>query len=600
MLPIVLVSAAILSVAYWTYGPLLVRLLKLDPQAKTPAFELRDDVDYSPLAPNELLSQHFSAIAAAGPIVGPILAGVMFGWLPALIWILVGSILIGGVHDFTALVASIRHKARSIAEVVRDHMSHRAFVLFLTFVWLALVYIIVAFTDITAASFIGVQKLENGQDVTGAGIASSSLMYLALPLIMGLAMRYTKLSIGWATVIFLPLIGVSIWAGQFLPVDMTAMLKTFIPTADDKLAHKTWDVLLLGYCCVASVVPMWLLLQPRGHLGGYFLYIALGAGALGLVFGGATIEYPAFNGWTTPKGETLFPVLFITIACGACSGFHSLIASGTTSKQLRYETDAKLIGYGAMLLEAMVAIVSLSCVMILAKDAVLLKNPQPNLVYAQGIGSLLERFAVTVRSCGWGSFNLSAQLTVSFALMAFTTFVYDTLDVCTRLGRYIIQELTGWHDAKGRWLGTLLTAGVPVIFVTQSLTGADGKPVPLWRVFWALFGASNQLLAALTLLGVTVWLWRTRRQVWVLFVTGIPTVFMYTMSTWALVRMIFSTLNEIQTTPNPQQIKYILLGISSLLVVLALAMLVEAVLALVKFDDGRSRPNAPAPALAAT
>ena len=600
MLPIVLVSAAILSVAYWTYGPLLVRLLKLDPQAKTPAFELRDDVDYSPLAPNELLSQHFSAIAAAGPIVGPILAGVMFGWLPALIWILVGSILIGGVHDFTALVASIRHKARSIAEVVRDHMSHRAFVLFLTFVWLALVYIIVAFTDITAASFIGVQKLENGQDVTGAGIASSSLMYLALPLIMGLAMRYTKLSIGWATVIFLPLIGVSIWAGQFLPVDMTAMLKTFIPTADDKLAHKTWDVLLLGYCCVASVVPMWLLLQPRGHLGGYFLYIALGAGALGLVFGGATIQYPAFNGWTTPKGETLFPVLFITIACGACSGFHSLIASGTTSKQLRYETDAKLIGYGAMLLEAMVAIVSLSCVMILAKDAVLLKNPQPNLVYAQGIGSLLERFAVTVRSCGWGSFNLSAQLTVSFALMAFTTFVYDTLDVCTRLGRYIIQELTGWHDAKGRWLGTLLTAGVPVIFVTQSLTGADGKPVPLWRVFWALFGASNQLLAALTLLGVTVWLWRTRRQVWVLFVTGIPTVFMYTMSTWALVRMIFSTLNEIQTTPNPQQIKYILLGISSLLVVLALAMLVEAVLALVKFDDGRSRPNAPAPALAAT
>ncbi|MEK6258233.1 MAG: carbon starvation CstA family protein [Planctomycetota bacterium] len=599
MLVIVLASAAILSVAYWTYGPVLVRLLRLDPKAKTPAFELRDDVDYAPLAPNELLSQHFSAIAAAGPIVGPILAGVMFGWLPALIWILVGSILIGGVHDFTALVASIRHKARSIAEVVRDHMSHRAFVLFLTFVWLALVYIIVAFTDITAASFIGVQTLENGQQVTGAGIASSSLMYLALPIIMGLLMKYTKLSIGWATAIFLPLVGVAIWAGQYLPVDVTAMLKTIIPTADDKLAHKTWDVLLLIYCCIASVVPMWLLLQPRGHLGGYFLYIALGAGALGLVFGGASIEYPAFNGWTTPKGETLFPVLFITIACGACSGFHSLIASGTTSKQLRYETDAKLIGYGAMLLEAMVAIVSLSCVMILAKDAILLKNPQPNLVYAQGIGSLLERFAATVRSTGWTNFNLSAQLTVSFALMAFTTFVYDTLDVCTRLGRYIIQELTGWHDAKGRWLGTLLTAGVPVIFITQSMTGADGKPVPLWRVFWALFGASNQLLAALTLLGVTVWLWRTRRQVWVLFVTGIPTVFMYTMSTWALVRMIFTTLNEIQTTENPQQIKYILLGISSLLVVLALAMLVEAVLALVKFDDGRSRPNAPAPVLAA-
>ncbi|MBS0203418.1 MAG: carbon starvation protein A [Planctomycetes bacterium] len=595
MLAIVLASAGILTVAYWTYGPLLVRLLQLDPKAKTPAYELQDDVDYSPLAPNELLSQHFSAIAAAGPIVGPILAGVMFGWLPALIWILVGSILIGGVHDFTALVASIRHKARSIAEVVRDHMSRRAFVLFLTFVWLALVYIIVAFTDITAASFIGVQTLENGQEVTGAGIASSSLMYLALPIIMGILMKYTRMSVGLATVIFLPLVGVSIWAGQHVPIDMTAILKTFIPAADDKLAHKTWDVLLLVYCCIASVVPMWLLLQPRGHLGGYFLYIALAAGAVGLLFGGASIEYPAFNGWTTPKGETLFPVLFITIACGACSGFHSLIASGTTSKQLRYETDAKLIGYGAMLLEAMVAIVSLSCVMILTKDAPLLTNPQPNLVYAQGIGSLLEKFAAAVRGVGWTNFNLSAQLTVSFALMAFTTFVYDTLDVCTRLGRYIIQELTGWHDAKGRWLGTLLTGGVPAFFVMQTIHGADGKPTPLWRIFWALFGASNQLLAALTLLGVTVWLWRTRRAVWVLFVAGIPTVWMYVMSTWALLRMIKANVAQL-SHPDPQPITYILLGISSLLVMLALAMLVEAVIALTATDK---RPNAPKPALVA-
>lgn len=599
MLAIVLGSAGILTVAYWTYGPLLVRLLKLDPKAKTPAYELQDDVDYSPLAPNELLSQHFSAIAAAGPIVGPILAGVMFGWLPALIWILVGSILIGGVHDFTALVASIRHKARSIAEVVRDHMSRRAFVLFLTFVWLALVYIIVAFTDITAASFIGVQKLENGQLVTGAGIASSSLMYLALPIMMGLLMKYTRMSVGVATLIFLPLVGLSIWAGQYVPIDMTAILKIFIPTADDKMAHKTWDVLLLAYCCVASIVPMWLLLQPRGHLGGYFLYIALGAGAVGLLFGGASIEYPAFNGWTfppgDPEGQTLFPVLFITIACGACSGFHSLIASGTTSKQLRYETDAKLIGYGAMLLEAMVAIVSLSCVMILTKDAALLKNPQPNLVYAQGIGSLLEKFAAAVRGVGWTNFSLSAQLTVSFALMAFTTFVYDTLDVCTRLGRYIIQELTGWHDAKGRWLGTLLTGGVPAFFVMQTIHGTDGKAQPLWRIFWALFGASNQLLAALTLLGITVWLWRTRRAIWVLFVTGIPTVWMYTMSTWALIRMIKTNIEQVQA-PNPQPITYILLGISSLLVLLALAMLVEAVIALTNPDK---RPNAPKPALVA-
>jgi carbon starvation protein len=598
MLVIVLASAAILSIAYWTYGPVLVRLLKLDANIKTPAFELRDDLDYSPLAPNELLSQHFSAIAAAGPIVGPILAGLMFGWLPALIWILVGSILIGGVHDLTSLVASIRHKARSIAEVVRDHMSRRAFVLFLSFVWLALVYIIVAFTDITAASFIGVQTLENGETVTGAGIASSSLMYLALPLVMGILMKCTKLSIGWATVVFLPLVGVSIWAGQYLPIDLTAILKTFIPTADDKLAHKTWDILLLVYCCIASVVPMWLLLQPRGHLGGYFLYVALAAGAVGLVFGGAQIEYPYFKGWTSSTGETLFPVLFITIACGACSGFHSLIASGTTSKQLRYETDAKLIGYGAMLLEAMVAIVSLSCVMILSRDAPLLKTGQPNLIYAQGIGSLLEQFSVFVRKLGWTSFHLSGQLTVSFALMAFTTFVYDTLDVCTRLGRYIIQELTGWHDARGRWLGTLLTAGVPAFFVMQTIHGTDGQPAPLWKIFWSLFGASNQLLAALTLLGVTVWLWRTRREIWVLFVVGLPTVFMYTMSTWALGRMIYGYVQQIRTSPSRPQTTYILLGISALLLALALAMLVEAAIALTRRPDSRSRPDSTAAACA--
>ena len=593
MLVIVLASASILTIAYWTYGPILVRLLRLDPKVQTPAFELRDDLDYAPLAPNELLSQHFSAIAAAGPIVGPILAGVMFGWLPALIWILVGSILIGGVHDFTSLVASIRHKARSIAEVVRDHMSRRAFMLFLSFVWLALVYIIVAFTDITAASFIGRQTLENGEAVTGAGIASSSLMYLILPVIMGVLLKYTRLSIGWATLVFLPLIGVSIWAGQYLPVDMTAILKTVIPTANDQLAHKTWDILLLAYCCIASVVPMWLLLQPRGHLGGYFLYVALAAGSIGLLFGGAQIEYPAFKGWTTPTGETLFPVLFITIACGACSGFHSLIASGTTSKQLRYETDAKLIGYGAMLLEAMVAIVSLSCVMILTKDATLLKNPQPNLIYAQGIGSLLEQFSEFVRRCGWTSFQLSSQLTVSFALMAFTTFVYDTLDVCTRLGRYIIQELTGWHDARGRWLGTLLTAGVPAFFVMQTIHGMDGKPAPLWRIFWALFGASNQLLAALTLLGVTVWLWRTRGEIWVLFVVGLPTVFMYTMSTWALGRMIFQYTQQLKGSAAPQQITMILLGISSLLLILALAMLAEAVIALTRRNDRAPRRDVP-------
>lgn len=580
LLPIALGCAAVLTAAYFIYGRLLVRLLKLDPEAKTPAETMRDGLDYEPIEPKFLLSQHFSAIAAAGPIVGPILAGLAFGWVPALAWILLGSILIGGVHDMTSLVASVRHRAGSIAEVVREHMSRRSFLLFLSFVWIALVYIIVAFTDVTTSSFVGVQRLDDNSQVSGGAIATSSLLYLALPVIMGLLLRYTKLSLNVATLIFLPLVGVTIYAGQYLPFDLVTLLGLDPASATDVLrAQNVWDVALLIYCLVAAVVPVWLLLQPRGHLGGYFLYIALAGGVIGLLFGGHTVEYPKFTGWISAKGEMLFPFLFITIACGACSGFHSLIASGTSSKQLRRETDARIIGYGAMLLEAMVAFVSLSCVMMWAQGSPNLVG-SPNLIYARGMGRFLEIL------------HIPPALAIAFALMAFTTFVYDTLDVCTRLGRYIIQELTGWQDAKGRWLGTALTAGAPLYFLLLPPEfNAAGKVIPLYSKFWALFGASNQLLAALTLLGVTVWLWRTRRETWVWFVTGLPCAWMYTMSSWALFAMTWPKFFHAETgdfaiprDPVP--------WIGCVLLTLAALMLVEAVLAL---RGGHRPPAQPLP-----
>ncbi|HEX4131229.1 MAG TPA: carbon starvation CstA family protein [Pirellulales bacterium] len=593
LLPIVLVSAIVLTIAYVTYGRVLTRLLRLDPEATTPAVELRDDVDYEPIEPKFLLSQHFSAIAAAGPIIGPITAGILFGWVPALIWILVGAIFIGGVHDMTSLTASIRHKARSIAEVVRDHMSQRSYLMFLSFVWIALVYIVVAFTDVTAGSFAGDQVLSRrgsappaeiessaetaetlavdlaAQDksetivITGAGIATSSLLYLALPVIMGVLLRYTKLTLNWATVIFVPLVGVAIWAGQKIPFDLGALLN-LTPAQ----THKVWDIALLGYCLVAAMVPVWLLLQPRGHLGGFFLYVALGGGALGLMLGGEPIRYPEFRGWTAANGQNVFPFLFITIACGACSGFHSLIASGTTSKQLRRETDARPIGYGAMLLEAMVAIVSLCCVMVLAPDDPAVQQAKPDWLYSQGIGRFLE------------SLGVDPALGVAFAMMAFTTFVYDTLDICTRLGRYIIQELTGIKGRFGSWLGTGLTAGVPVLFILQDTVDANGNAVPVWRTFWSLFGASNQLLAALTLLGVTVWLWRTRRAAWVWFVTGIPMAFMYTMSIWALVSMtwpkFFGTEGFVAPRDPVPWIGLVLLALAVLMLIEAVRVIVGA------------------------
>jgi len=560
LLFIVLLSAAFLLAAYRFYGGLLVRLLRLDPNAPTPAVELRDDVDYVPIESRFLLGQHFSAIAAAGPVVGPILAGVMFGWLPALLWILLGAVFIGGVHDMTALVASVRHRAHSIAEVVREHMTRRSYLLFLCFIWFTLVYIIVAFADITAASFVGSVELENGRKVTGGGIATSSMLYLALPILMGLLLRFGRLSLPVATAIFLPLVGLAIWVGQFIPLDAAKLLN--VPEA---AGQKYWNVALMAYCFVAAIVPMWLLLQPRGHLGGYFLYASLIGGMLGLVLGGKPVQYPAFTGWITAKGQPLFPLLFITIACGACSGFHALVASGTSSKQLRRETDAKVVGYGAMLLEAMVAVISLCCVMMLATNSPLLtgpKGPQPNFLYASGIGSFL------------GVLGIPPAFAVSFGLMAFTTFVYDTLDVSTRLGRYVFQELTGWRGGAGRFVATAATAAVPLYFLLQEPVDETGAVVAAWRVYWGLFGASNQLLAALTLIGVTVWLWQTRRARWVWFVTGLPAAWMYGISVWELVRLIRAKFGAGVTADPLPWVATVLIGLAGLMLVEAFRVFV--------------------------
>lgn len=583
MLAIVVGSAIVLTIAYFTYGRLLARLFRLDDKTPTPAVTLRDELDYMPCETGPLLSQHFSAIAAAGPIVGPILAGVAFGWLPALIWILVGSIFIGGVHDFAALVASIRHRATSIIEVVRIHISGRAYLLFLAFVWLALVYIVVAFTDITATMFVGALDLASGTPyasiadakadanatllVQSGGVATSSLIYLVLPLIMGLLVKSGKLSMTAATWVFLPLVVGAIVIGPYIPLNVDQIVQQYYPELSNadaaRYAVRIWDVFLLAYCAIASVTPMWLMLQPRGQLGGYFLYAALGAGALGIILGGQEILQPRFISWTAPMGS-LFPMLFITIACGACSGFHSLICSGTTSKQLKTEGNARPIGYGAMLLEAMVAIVSLCCVMLLPVGSDLTKA-SPNFIYANGIGSFME------------SLGFARTLGVAFALMAFNTFVYDTLDVCTRLGRFIFQELTGWQSSAGRWFGTLLTAGVPIFFVMRQTLDTKGNVIPVWKTFWSLFGASNQLLAALTLIGVTVWLWRTRREAWVLVVTGIPAVFMYAMSAWALTSIIQTKFAQgISADP--------VAWIAVVLLILAILMLVEGIAAILRRD----------------
>ena len=511
---IILGCGALYLAAYFTYGKFISKkVFQLDDSKVTPAVELNDGNDFVPAKKGFLLGQHFSAIAAAGPVNGPILAATMFGWFPAIAWCVLGAIFIGGVHDMGSLVASVRHKAKSITEVIRVNVTKRAWMLFMVFIWITLVYIIVAFTDLTAGSFVGEVLLENGQKVLGGGIAASSIMYLILPMIMGTLMHKTGLTEGKATIIFLPLVAVAIVVGQYIPV--------VLPFDSLVTQQKVWSVLILIYCLVAAVLPMWLLLQPRGALGGYFLYAVLIFAAVGLIFGGFKVEYPAFKGFTAANGSPMFPILFITIACGACSGFHALVSSGTTCKQLSKDTDAKPIGYGAMLLEGMVACVSIACVMILATDSAILRRA-PNFIYARGIGSFMELIGVP------------ATIGISFGLMAFTTFVYDTLDVCTRLGRYIIEELTGWKDIRGKVIGTALTALVPIVFLLSAGTDANGNIISAWRTFWNTFGASNQLLAALALIGISVWLKNGVKTPYVWLVSFLPAVWMYFMSMWSL------------------------------------------------------------------
>src|SRR3989338_4582158 len=459
LIVLVVISIICLSVGYVTYGTFLSKWLKLSPTAKTPAIEFKNNTDFVPAGKFYLLNQHLSAIAAAGPIVGPILAGMWFGWLPAFFWVVFGGIFIGGVHDMLAIVASIRHQGRSIVEIIRETMGRRAFIVFLLFLWFSLIYIIAAFTDVTASTFV--------DPASGEGIASSSMMYLLLALVMGMIIKIFKPPLTLITLIFVPLVFVCIYFGPAFPLRLPLMFGL-----DAKM---TWNVFLLLYCAVAAVVPVWLLLQPRGYLGGFFLMLTAGASFLGLIIGSFTktfmIQYPAFTAWQNPQGLPLIPILFTTVACGACSGFHCMIASGTSSKQLEKETDAKVVGYGSMLLESFVAVMALGTLLLLT-TAQAKELQDPNQIYANGIAIFLN------------SLGIDREFAYNFALLAFATFVYDTLDVATRLGRYIFEELTGWKNKWSPYVATFATLILPFIFLNQKFVDKEGNVIAGWKMFW--------------------------------------------------------------------------------------------------------------------
>ena len=506
MIPLIVILAMIaLLLGYRFYGRVLSKQMGLDNSRQTPAEQFNDGVDFVPAKMSLLIGQHFSAIAAAGPIVGPILSCLWFGWLPTLLWLILGAIFIGGTHDFYSLVASIRHKAASIGEIVKQHTSPTVHLLFLLFVWLALIYVIIAFTDITANTF----KTMVDQAAYGPAVAVSSILYLLLAVVLGILLYHYKLKLSLATIIFVPLVLFIIWFGPRCPGCVLSFLAGF--------STKQWGVILLVYCFIASVIPLWLLLQPRGYLGGWMLYAVILIGLAGALSGKFRIEYPALNldGLSSlANGKLLIPALFITVACGACSGFHGIVCSGTTSKQLAKEKDAMPIGYGAMLLESLVGVLALTTIMIMPKGPEILKA-DPNLIYANGIARYL------------GLVGVNFQLAFPFALLVFSTFVYDTLDVCTRLARYIFQELTGLKSRTGGYFAALVSLAVPFIFLMLTKEKA-------YLVAWPIFGSSNQLLAALTLLAISIWLAKTgKKAVYAI----VPMAFMLVVTLWSLVTL---------------------------------------------------------------
>lgn len=520
---ILIVSAIILIIAYRTYGKFIANKLKIDDANITPAHQQNDGVDYVPSKPAMVLGHHFASIAGAGPIVGPIIA-ITFGWIPAIIWILIGGIFFGAVHDIGSMVASLRHQGKSIGTIINRYIGDKGKILFLLFSFSTLILIIAVFADIVAKTF-----------VSDPGAASASVMFLALAIVFGMVnKRYTSKK----AFLILTIVGVMIMYGMIYVAGL-------IPVT---LSYTMWIALLLGYAFVASVTPVSLILQPRDYLNSYLLYGLMLFGVIGIFVANPEIVMSTEVHFKSDTMGYLFPVLFVTVACGAISGFHSLVASGTTSKQLDRESDAKTVGYGGMLIESFLAIISVCAIIILDRSDYIGQLAQlgPVTLYSQGLGGMIS------------SLGIPTGMAISFVALTVSAFALTTLDTCTRLARFSMQELTEGNLIPGsqvitnnRFISTLIPIGLSVLLL---LSGE-------FTVLWPIFGSANQLLAAIALLAITAWLHNI--GVKPLF-TFIPMAFMFVVTLSSL--FIFSYNNFLAN-------KYLLSVIAIILTILAITLL---------------------------
>ncbi|WP_416866943.1 MAG: carbon starvation protein A [Imperialibacter sp.] len=463
------ISAIVLLVAYFTYGKFVFKKLNISNKNTTPAHAFEDGIDYIPSKTPVVLGHHFASIAGAGPIVGPIIA-VTFGWIPAVIWILLGGIFFGAVHDLTSMIASMRHGGKSIGVIIQKYIGQGGKRLFLIFSFATLILITAVFVDIIAKTFIN-----------NPGVASASILFMLLAVVFGIVNKATanvKHAFLINTVIGVLAMYYFVYLGMQIP---------FL------LDYKLWVVLLLAYAFVASVTPVSFLLQPRDYLNSFLLYGLMIAAVVGVFIANPEIKMDNNVQINSENLGYLFPVLFVTVACGAISGFHSLVASGTTSKQINKENDTKVVGYGGMLIESFLAIISVGTVIIISRGeyASRLVIEGPVTLFSDGLGNIIS------------SSGISAQLAISFVALTVSAFALTTLDTCTRLARFTVQEYfedvnnkVGKAFTKNRYLATSVVVVCSVLLLTS------GE----FTTLWPIFGSANQLLAALALLAVAVWL----------------------------------------------------------------------------------------------
>lgn len=577
---LLLVGIAILACGYLFYGRWLAKTWGVGEGDPTPAHTMEDGQDYVPAKPAVLMGHHFSSIAGAGPINGPIQAAV-FGWVPVVLWVLIGGIFMGGVHDFGALFASLRNNGQSIGEIIENSIGKRAKTLFLIFAYLVLLLVVAAFAAIVASTFQATYTDAGAVDKVAssanASTAMISLLFILLAIVFGFAVYRRHASVGVST-----LVGI---------VGIVAIVILGLNWHPIYLSNKTWMILLGVYIAVASVTPVWILLQPRDYLSSFLLYFMIVVSVIGIIGAHPSMkDMPAFTGFVdtlAPTGNSLgfmFPALFVTIACGAISGFHSLVSSGTTSKQLDKEKDALPIAYGSMLIECVVAIISVCAVAFIWKEYVGGETVAPTKVLARGIGLMLQKI--------FGGSQKVYDVAYSMLVLAVSVFCLTSLDTATRLARYMFQEFwlepgETYKDKKGikrvladPYFATILTV---VLGISLGMTG--------YSKIWALFGAANQLLAAIGLLAVCVWLGKVGKKNQMFY---FPMIFMLIVTETSLVLTVRSNLTQALAGVEGAGWCWARAIIAIFLFVLALWLAVEAIMALKKQADAKKAAKAAA------